>query len=160
MNTVESHPNQDNETLLNDVLQDIMNQNQKEKQLFQKTLEKDNDSNSLPPNSQTNHSKNQEHNYEPQNTDEYYTNPQNIYSGSVNQNVYTPSPMDLLKESLKWSLIVAGILFLFQRTAVINNLISYMPSKFITDGSLNTFGSLLVSFIGGIIFFILFHWIL
>ncbi len=155
----QNNPNNEEE-LLNNVLQDIAQTTQKERSLFNKSLSnntqhiedvlsKETYDEDLIPDEKTH--------YNSTASSPSYNN--NIASSS---SYISPTPMELLKESLKWSVIVAGLVFLFSRPTIINNLAQYLPNKLVVEGGLglNTFGAIFVAFLAGFLFFVLFHWIL
>lgn len=69
------------------------------------------------------------------------------------------SPMDEIKESVKWSLVAGLIVFLFMQPSVVQGIVSYAPSRLVTDGSLNTAGTAGAALLGALFFFILFYWV-
>lgn len=156
----QNNPNNEEE-LLNNVLQDIAQTTQKERSLFNKSLSnntqqveevlsKESYDEDLIPDEKTH--------YNSSASSPAYNNNNNASSSSY----ISPTPMELLKESLKWSVIVAGLVFLFSRPTIINNLAQYLPTKLVVEGGLglNTFGAIFVAFLAGFLFFVLFHWIL
>lgn len=138
------------DSLLDDVLNDIASQSMKEKNLFKKSLNTVSEENIASSD-------------EPESNDvvapyseiEYESHPDVQYS-----------PMEVLKHSLKWSLVVAGILFLFHQKSVLGNITTYVPNMFVTVSTnmshhtLNNWGNLFISFLGAFIFFVLYHWVL
>lgn len=158
--SVEPQNTQNNEEeLLNNVLQDIAQTTQKERTLFNKSL--------LPNHSDENSSKiiyeEEVPNVEQmQYNSDIATPVYNNHSGNSTNAYVSPTPMELLKESLKWSVIVAGLVFLFSRPTIVNNLAQYLPSKLLVEGGvgLNTFGAIFIAFLAGFLFFVLFHWII
>lgn len=158
--SVEPQNTQNNEEeLLNNVLQDIAQTTQKERTLFNKSL--------LPNHSDENSSKiiyeEEVPNVEQMQYNSDIATPVYNNHSSNSTNAYvSPTPMELLKESLKWSVIVAGLVFLFSRPTIVNNLAQYLPSKLLVEGGvgLNTFGAIFIAFLAGFLFFVLFHWII
>lgn len=74
---------------------------------------------------------------------------------------YQPTPMEVLKESVKWSAIVSLLVFIFSQPRVLQKISQYLPTKFLNvDMSLNVWGTALLSLIAGAIYFVLFHWVL
>lgn len=159
--SVEPQNTQNNEEeLLNNVLQDIAQTTQKERTLFNKSLS--NNTDDVPnkimyeeeePNVEQIH-----YNSNPTVATPMYNN----QSSNSSSSYISPTPMELLKESLKWSVIVAGLVFLFSRPTIVNNLAQYLPSKLLVEGGvgLNTFGAIFIAFLAGFLFFVLFHWIM
>jgi hypothetical protein len=96
-----------------------------------------------------------------------YQKPSNHSSGNVSSNYhnnpnkqYQISPMELLKESMKWALIVSSILFVMTRPSVMSSISNLAPMRFLDNGALNIYGALLYSLFGGFLFFVIYHWIL
>lgn len=145
------------EELLNNVLQDIAQTTQKERSLFNKSL-----SNNTQQIDEVSHKDIYEEDIIPDEKIHYSPTPAYNNVSTSSSSYVSPSPMELLKESLKWSVIVAGLVFLFSRPTIINNLAQYLPSKLLVDGGqgLNTFGAIFIAFLAGFLFFVLFHWIL
>lgn len=138
------------EELLQNVLQDIANQTKKEKKLFNQTLRQSP--------SESEYEKAKSNGYaEAEEIAQTYTD-----SGSAVPYVNLgPSKMEVLKESFKWSAVVALILFIFSQPTIVNRISQYFPSKLLTEsGSLNLWGTVLLSIIGAAIYFVLFHWVL
>lgn len=74
---------------------------------------------------------------------------------------YQPTPMEVLKESVKWSAIVSLLVFILSQPRVLQKISQYLPTKFLNvDMSLNIWGTALLSLIAGAIYFVLFHWVL
>jgi hypothetical protein len=85
----------------------------------------------------------------------YIENPEVVYT------TYQPTPMEVLKQSFKWSAIVALLVFIFSQPRIIGKITQYLPSRLVDNGvSLNVWGSLLISLLAGIIYFVLFQWVL
>ncbi len=138
------------EELLQNVLQDIANQTKKEKKLFNQTLRQSP--------SESEYEKAKSNGYEEaEEIAQTYTD-----SGTtVPYANLGPSKMEVLKESFKWSAVVALILFIFSQPTIVNKLSQYFPSKLLTEsGSLNLWGTASLSIIGAAIYFVLFHWVL
>lgn len=158
--SVEPQNTQNNEEeLLNNVLQDIAQTTQKERTLFNKSLS-NNQSDEIPNKIMYEEDEPNVEQVHYNNTPSLATPIYNNHTNTTSSSYISPTPMELLKESLKWSVIVAGLVFLFSRPTIINNLAQYLPSKLLVDGGLNTFGAIFVAFLAGFLFFVLFHWIM
>jgi hypothetical protein len=137
--------------LLENVLQDIAKQTKNEKKLFNQTHDLKFNMGSEDESEYakiSNMSKNVEQN-------EYAENPEVVYTS------YQPTPMEVLKQSFKWSAIVALLVFIFSQPKIVEKIVQYLPSKLLSEGaSLNIWGTLFISILAGIIYFILFQWVL
>ena len=147
-NPMESEGDQE---LLENVLQDIAKQTNNEKKLFNQTHElkfsnlSDDESEYAKISS----------NHKSIDQSSYPENPEVVYT------TYQPTPMEVLKQSFKWSAIVALIVFLFSQPQIINKIAAYLPSKLLSENlTLNTYGSIFIALLAGLIYFVLFQWVL
>jgi hypothetical protein len=74
------------------------------------------------------------------------------------------SPINTLYDSLKWTLIVVGFIFVFSSPKVLSSFLSFAPSqlKIVTDtgNSLSLVGNIVYLLIPALLFFVLYHFLL
>lgn len=142
------------EQLFEKVLNDIAQKTEKERNLFTQTsnINTHSNNNSLENSSPGNVNNSYDHELK---NNSFEKVPEVVYT------TYQPTPMELLKESFKWSAIVALITFVFMQPAIINKFLQYLPNKLISEsGQLNLWGTLVIAVLAGFIYFILYQWIL
>jgi hypothetical protein len=133
--------NDNHEQLFEKVLNDIAQKTEKERNLFSQTHQMSPEIHS-------------EYDRETKPIQSFEKNPEVVYTP------YQPTPMELLKESFKWSSIVSLLVFIFMQPQIINKFVQYFPNKFISEtGQLNLWGTLIVSILAGFLYFILYQWV-
>lgn len=150
-NTAASHDTEGDQELLENVLQDIAKQTKNEKKLFNQTHDLKFNNGSDDESEYTKVS----NGAKAADLNAYSDNPEVIYT------TYQPTPMEVLKQSFKWSAIVALLVFVFSQPKIIGKIIEYLPAKLLSDGvALNVWGSILISLFAGLLYFVLFQWVL
>jgi hypothetical protein len=70
------------------------------------------------------------------------------------------SPINTLFDSIKWSFIVVIFIFVFSSPKLSEMFVSIVPSQLKSDTGLSTVGNVVYLLIPGLIFFVLYHFIL